>query len=382
MLVRHSGSQQRPPLPPDHCVVARNSLESLQRCASLIADADDAIISNTVDGSITSWNNGAERIFGYTADEMLGQSVSRLAAANDKDDTAASLERIRRGEHANHYEAMRRCKDGREIIVSVTVSGLRDLSGEFIVGALSIARDISARKHEQAAICTQEKLEVVSRLANSLAHSINNPLESVTNLLFLLDREGLSNDGRQFLKIAQRELARVTQISSQALGFHLGRRERVRCSLDAILEDALALHHSRCQLLGVEVSRHYGPAPNIDGDPGEVRQLLLNLISNALDAMPSGGRLWLRIRSATDWVTLRQGFSITVADTGDGMSAETRSRLFQPFFETKKPTGTGLGLWMCASILSRCGGRIAVRSTNAYQRNGSVFRVFLPLSPG
>ena len=379
MRVSHSGPQQKLSLPPDHCVVARSSLEMLQRCANVIANADDAIISNTMAGAITSWNKGAERIFGYTADEMLGQSISHLAIADDKDDMVANLERLRRGEHTDHYEAMRRCKDGREITVSVAISALRDLSSELVIGAVSIARDVSAHKHEQAATCTHEKLEVVSRLANSLAHSINNPLESVTNLLFLLDREGLSDDGRQFLKMAQRELARVTQISSQALGFHRRGWELARCPLDIILEDALALHHSRCQLLGVDVSRHYEPTPNIDSDPGEVRQLLLNLISNALDAMPSGGKLWLRIRSATDWVTHRRGFAITVADSGDGMSADTRRRLFQPFFATKKFTGTGLGLWTCANILHRCEGRITVKSRDACEHSGSVFRVFLPL---
>ena len=381
MIVSHSGSQQNRSLPPDHCVVAKSSLESMQRCASVIVNADDAIICNTIDGAITSWNNGAERVFGYTADEMLGQPVSRLAAANDSDDMAVSLERIRRGEHADHYEAQRRCKDGREITVSVTVSGLIDLSGGSLIGAVSIARDISAHKREQAARCTQEKLHVASRLANSLAHNINNPLASVTNILFLLDHEGLSPDERHFLKTAQRELARIGQISSQALGFYRGGRRRVRCSLDAILEDALALHRSRCELLGVEVSQQYERAANIESDPGEVRQLLLNLISNALDAMPYGGTLWLRLHSATCWATARRGFNITIADTGDGMSADTRSRLFQPFFDTKKLTGTGLGLWMCADILRRCGGRIAVRSRNACERSGTVFRVFLPLSP-
>ena len=131
---------------------------------------------------------------------------------------AKSLDRIRRGQHVDHYEAMRRCKDGREIPVSLTISGLRDSSGEF-VGAVEIARDVSARKDAEMAIRTSEKLAGVSRMATSLAHDINNPLASVTNLLFLLENEELSEDGKQYLATAQRELSRVAQISAQALGF-------------------------------------------------------------------------------------------------------------------------------------------------------------------
>ena len=227
------------------------------------------------------------------------------------------------------------------------------------------------------AIRTREKLAGVSRMATSLAHDINNPLASVTNLLFLLENEKLSEDGKQYLATARRELSRVAQISAQALGFYRSKGEPVWLSLVAILDDALALHQNRCRTLGVEVSRDYEPAPNINTHPGELRQVMVNLIGNALDAMPSGGRLRLRVRRATDWVTHRQGLRITVADTGDGMNAETRSRLFEPFFVTKKPIGTGMGLWICADIASKYNGRISVRSSDAREHNGSVFSVFL-----
>ena len=370
MLVDHTGSQ--------HILVSRQGLEMLQHYAAMIADSDDAIISNTIDGTVTSWNNGAERIFGYTADEMLGQPISCLIAGKGGDDMAKSLDRIRRGEHVDHYEAMRRCKDGSEIPVSLTISGLRDSSGEF-VGAVKIARDVSARRHEEVAIRTSEKLAGVSRLANSLAHDINNPLASVTNLLFLLEHEELSGDGKQYLATAQRELSRVAQISAQALGYYRSHGEPAWFSMAAILDDALALHDNRCKTLGVEVSRDYEPAPNIYSHPGELRQVMVNLIGNALDAMPSAGKLRLRVRRTTDWVMHRQGLRITVADTGDGMNAETRSRLFEPFFETKKATGTGMGLWICADILSKYDGRIAMRSSDTHKQHGSVFSVFLPL---
>ncbi len=378
MLVDHTRSQQHHLRTPEEILVSRSGLEILQHYAAMITDSEDAIISNTIEGTVNSWNNGAEWIFGYTAQEMLGQPTSRLVTERGGNDMAESLDRIRRGEHVDHYEAMRRCKDGKEIPVSVTISGLRDYAGKFI-GAVTIARDVSAWKHEEVVIRTSEKLAGVSRMASSLAHDINNPLASVTNLLFLLEHEELSKDGKQYLATAQRELSRIVQISAQALGFYRRKGEPVWLSLAAILDDALALHRNRCETRGVEVSRDYEPAPNIYSHPGELRQVMVNLIGNALDAMPSGGKLRLRIRRTTDWVTHRQGLRVTVADTGDGMSAETRSRLFEPFFETKKAIGTGMGLWICADILSKSDGRIAVRSSDTREQNGSVFSLFLPL---
>ena len=377
MLVNHTGSQKNHLRTPEGVLVSRGGFEMLQRFAAMIASCDDAIISNTIEGTVNSWNNGAERIFGYAAHEMVGQSISRLVSPRGGDDMAKSLGLIRRGEHVHHYEAMRRCKDGREIPVSLTISGLRDSSGE-VVGVVKIARDVSARRDAEMAIRTRDKLAAVGRLATSLAHDINNPLASVTNLLFLLENEELSEDGKHYLGTAQRELSRVAQISAQALGFYRSNGEPVWLSLAAILDDALALHQNRCRTLGVEVSRDYEPAPNIYSYPGEWRQVMLNLIGNALDAMPSGGKLRLRVRKTTDWVTHRQGLRITVADTGAGINAETRSRLFEPFFVTKKPIGTGMGLWICANILSKYDGRISVRSSYAREHNGSVFSLFLP----
>jgi signal transduction histidine kinase len=139
------------------------------------------------------------------------------------------------------------------------------------------------------------------------------------------------------------------------------------------------LHHDRINVPGLEVFRDYDSAPQFCCHPGELQQVMVNLIGNALDAMPSGGRLHLRIRRTTNWAINRQGIRITVADNGGGMKAETRKRLFEPFYTTKETTGTGLGLWICADIVSRYDGRISVRSNDAPGRNGSVLLLFLPL---
>jgi PAS domain S-box-containing protein len=282
-------------------LISRTKFEWLQRLAAIVEFSDDAIITKTIEGVVTSWNSGAERIFGYSAQEMLGQSIFRLACVGGEEDMIAVLDQIRRGERVDNYETMRRRKDGTEIAVSLTVSPMRISSGE-IVGASKIARDISARRQTEKAMRIAENLAVVGRLATSIAHDINNPLAAATNLLFLLENENLSEEGKYYLATAQHELSRIAHITAQALGFYHSRGGLVWLSIATILDDALVLHHNRCSALGIEVSRDYDSAPQIFCRPGELRQVMVNLVGNALDAMPSGGRLQLRIRRTTDWI--------------------------------------------------------------------------------
>ena len=276
------------------------------------------------------------------------------------------------------YETLRRRKDGTEIAVSLTVSPMRSSSGE-IIGASKIARDISARKQAEKAMRIAENLAAVGRLATSIAHDINNPLAAATNLLFLLENENLSEEGKHYLATAQRELSRIAHITAEALGFHRSRGELAWLSIATILDDALVLHHDRCNALGIEVSRDYDSAPQIFCRPGELRQVMVNLVGNALDAMPSGGRLQLRIRRTTDGIKGGRALCIAVADTDGGISAETRHRLFEPFYTTKQGAGSGLGLWICADIVGKYNGRISMRSNDVPGRNGSVFMLFLPV---
>jgi PAS domain S-box-containing protein len=362
----------------EESLISRTKLEWLQRLAAIVETSDDAIIGETVEGVVTSWNSGAERIFGYPAQEMLGQSISRLACVGGENDMTAILDQVCRGQRVDHYETVRCRKDGIEIAVSLTVSPIRSSSGE-IVGASKIARDISNQKQAEKALRIAEKLAAVGRVASSIAHDINNPLAAATNLLFLLENENLSEEGKHYLATAQRELSRIAHITAQALGFYRSRGEPVWLSVATILDDALVLHHDRCNALGIEVSRDYDSAPQIFCRPGELRQVMVNLIGNALDAMSSGGRLQLRIRRTTDWIKGGRALSIAVADTGGGMSAETRRRLFEPFYTTKEGSGSGLGLWVCADIVGKYEGRISMRSNEVPGRNGSVFMLVLPV---
>ena len=350
----------------------------MQRMAAIVEDSTDAIISVAGEATVSGWNRAAERIFGYSEKEMIGQPIFRLACAGEECAMSAVLEQVRNGRHLEHYETRRRCKDGSEISVSVAVSPIRNAAGE-IAGVSEIARNIARQKHAEEAVRISEKLAVVGRLASSIAHHINNPLAAVTNLLFLLENENLSQEGVQYLATAHREISRVAYITTQALGFCRTCGEPAWASISAILDEALALHDNRIEVAGIEVLRDYDATLRLRCHPGEVRQVMVNLMGNAIDAMPFGGRLQLRVRRVTDGKAARPGMCITIADNGRGMSAVTLRHAFEPFYTTKDRTGTGLGLWICANIVSRYRGRIATRSNDSPGHSGSVFRVFLPL---
>jgi PAS domain S-box-containing protein len=363
---------------PETLLVPASEYERLQRLAALVEFSNDGIIGNTIEGIITSWNRGAERIFGYAAQEMLGQPIFRLVCMGGNNPMVPIFDRVRKGEYVDHYETSLRCKDGSEIPVSWTVSPIQDSSGE-IVGASEIARNITGQKQAEKSQRVAEKLAAAGRLASSIAHDINNPLAALTNLLFLVESETVSVEGTQYLTTAQRELLRLAQIAAQALGFYRNYRDPVWLSITTIVDDALALHYDRISTSGIAVSRSDDSAAQVCCQPGELQQVMVNLIGNALDAMPHGGRLQLRVRRTTNWGTNRQGIRITVADNGGGMSAETRRHLFEPFYTTKQGTGTGLGLWVCADIVSRYEGRIVTRSNDAPGHSSSVFMLFLPV---
>ena len=352
--------------------------EFMRLLSSIVGSSEDAIVSATLQGRVMSWNRGAERIFGYTPQEMMGQPLMRLTGSAADKDLQCRLAQVGRGEESGSYETVRCCKSGKHIPVSVTMSPLRDAATR-IIGVAEISRDVSDRKQAERNDHIHERLEAMARLASRLAHDINNPLTSVTNLLFLLEKEVFSPDGAYYVSLAHRELRRVAGISAQALTLYHITGEPESISIHDIADDALAGHEDRCQTMGIHVVREYRVVPRIRCYVAELRQVLTNLVGNAVDAMPGGGHLRLRICECRDWVGSGRCLRITVGDTGRGMSAETRRRLFEPFFTTKQATGTGLGLWGCAHVVTRYGGRILVRTRQNGGTSGSVFVLLLPL---
>lgn len=246
--------------------------------------------------------------------------------------------------------------------------------------APGIALDITSRKQTEEVLLRTEKLAAVGRLATSIAHEINNPLESVTNLLYLIrTSKELSPEVRDYVDTAERELRRVSAISNQTLRFHKQSTRPTAVTCEELVHGILVLYQARIVNSRVHVEKRKHASTPVLCFEGEIRQVLNNLIGNAIDAMhPLGGRLLLRSRDATHWPTGRKGLVMTVADTGAGISLDAKTKVFDAFFTTKGIGGTGLGLWVSKEIIDRHHGALNVRSSQKQGHSGTVFTLFLP----
>ncbi len=243
-------------------------------------------------------------------------------------------------------------------------------------GLIVYMRETTEARRTEQALLRSEQLAAAGRMAASVAHEINNPLEAVTNLLYLVKMDqSLSSNSRDLLEVADRELQRLSHITSRSLKFYRQRTAPTRTPIDDLLESVLFFHETEMRMRGIELERRYHPAAAVLCLAGEIQQVLTNLISNALEAMVEKGRLLVGVRAARDR-SGREGVAVTIADNGAGMDRYTINRLFHPFVTTKGESGTGLGLWVSKGILDKHHGAIRVRSRMG---KGTVFRIFLPL---
>jgi PAS domain S-box-containing protein len=248
-----------------------------------------------------------------------------------------------------------------------------------VVAIAAASAEITQQKKAEAALMQSEKLAAVGRLAASIAHEINNPLESVTNLLYLARATPQMHEAHAYLDLAERELRRASVITNQALQFYkeATRPREVRC--EEMIEGVLVIYHGRFISSRVSVEKRKRSKRTVLCFDGEIRQVLSNLVSNAIDAMhPGGGRLLVRSRESTDWPTGRRGIVLTLADTGPGMPRPVVARAFEPFYTTKGTGGTGLGLWISKEIVNRHEGRLQMRTSIRQGTSGTVFTIFLP----
>jgi PAS domain S-box-containing protein len=248
-----------------------------------------------------------------------------------------------------------------------------------------IVLDATGRKLSEEALRRTEKLAATGRLAASIAHEINNPLEAITNLLFLLRNFcQLGDPALNYVAMAEREAQRIAGITQQTLRFYRQSTLPARAKMSELLDPVLSLSQTRLSALGIEVQREYDPEMDLFCFAAELRQVFANLVSNALDATSGGGRLRVRARRSLNWRDPAQaGVRFTLADTGAGMEPAVRERVFEAFFTTKELTGTGLGLWVSYEIIVKHRGIVHVRSRTAAQgkSSGTVFQIFIPDDP-
>jgi PAS domain S-box-containing protein len=240
-------------------------------------------------------------------------------------------------------------------------------------------RDATERRRREAVIQRTEKLAAVGRLASSISHEINNPLESVVNLLYLIENNAGENvEIKTYAELAASEMARVSHIVTQTLKFHRQSTHAAECKISEVMESVISLFQGRMATRQVTVERRFAEDDVMVCFAGDMRQVFANLVGNALDAIPDEGRIWLRTRRSKNWKTGRAGLRVCVADNGGGMSEATRKSLFEPFFTTKPATGTGLGLWVSEEIIRNHEGSVRVRSSEQVGRSGTVFMRFFP----
>ena len=275
----------------------------------------------------------------------------------------------------------------REGATEIVQSGEMERLPSAIARALKVRQSAIVQSHAQheldrSAVMLREnqKLITIGRLAASIAHEINNPLESVMNLIYLLGEEqNLSTTVKGYLALAQRELDRVAQISRQTLKFSRETTGPVPVHIEELLEEVLSLYGRRMMEKNLRVERQYDCGEEAIVYPGEMRQVLSNLVTNAVEASSLRGRLRLRVRCTRSWNDSEvRGIRVSVADNGTGIPPEVQRRLGEPFFTTKGQRGTGLGLWVTRSIIQRYGGEMQLRSSVHPDRHGTVFSIFLP----
>lgn len=375
---------------------AAHDLAESQRAtlATVVEHSDDAIVGLTPDGLVTAWNQGAERLFGYTAVEMLGRPASMLADEQGGEHQHDVLARMRNGEGGCSYEARRLRKNGTAVDLALTVTPIVDQAGT-VIGISVIARDITADKEAAERRRAMEdrtnqaqRMESLGKLAGGVAHDFNNILAIIGNYTdFAIeeteDRPQVQSDLRQ----ARTAVERASNLTRQLLTFTRGDAIQPR---DIDLNASIAEVHSMLQrTIGEHINLIARPAgqPLIShADPGQIQQVLLNLAINARDAMPNGGTLVLEANVTTldgEEVTMQPALPagtyarLLVSDTGHGMSADTVARIFEPFYTTKpRGKGTGLGLATVYGIVTEAGGSINVYSEPDI---GTTFRIYLPL---
>ena len=353
----------------------RENTKHLGELAAIVASSDDVILSKDLNGIITSWNDAATRVFGYTADEMIGTSILKLIPEHLYPDEKIIIESIRAGKRVEHFETVRLAKDGRPIDVSLTVSPVKDATGQ-VIGASKILRDVSNRKRLEQSLLQAEKIAATGRMAATIAHEINNPLEALMNLLYLLRPKIVDEEGINFLATAESELGRVSHIAKQTLGYYRENASASRTSLGEIAEHAVTIYTPRCTAAGITIEPSISPSQKVVIRRGEMMQVVSNLIANAIYAMPNGGTLSI---SAADTSSPADGVALTIADDGIGIAPDVLPKVFDAFFTTRTTVGTGIGLFVAQQFVESHGGQISIESPIKPLGRGTVVRVFLPV---
>ena len=344
------------------------------RFHSLVEAMPLGLLISDATGQITYANQAAVRLLRYPSGDLLSGPIALAhicpALHTSIRDNILSTQ---------PFESNCTTHEGKQVEVLIGVALLNPTAPAAQRQFAAFIADLTLQKKSEELLRRTEKLAVAGRFAASVSHEINNPLEAITNCLFLVGTTRLPDEARAYLETAQKELDRVSQITVQTLRFYRASTRPALTDIQDLIQTVLTLLDSRLRAQKIEVIRDLRAHPTIYAHDGEIRQVVANLVGNAIDALPQGGRLTIRAAASRDWMRGDTGVVITVADNGTGMDKAIRERIFEPFFSTKGNTGTGLGLWVSSEIATKHQGRLQVRSRRATrpgQTSGTAFRFF------
>jgi len=353
---------------------------------ALLDSAGEGIWGVDLEGRCTFVNRAALSMLGFTSDELVGKNMHEMIHHHHPDGRVypgneCSVYNVfwNNSPFSNQLDHLFR-KDGTLFYAEMSAQPI--IQNGNSSGAVVTFRDVTQARLSEEALRRSEKLAAVGQLASSIAHEINNPLEAVINLLYLVRTAESADDMRSYATLAEQELARVSDITLQTLRFHRQQTFAAPVDMHETIPAVLRLYASRFTSRKVEVKLKLRKTPTAMLLEGDLRQVLNNLIRNAYDAMPKGGKLHVRLRPARCPITSKEGLRICVADTGTGFLPKMRKHLFEPFHTSKDVTGTGLGLWISKGIVDKHGGSIKMRSRLQEQSpsfHGTLFSLWLPL---
>jgi PAS domain S-box-containing protein len=369
---------------------AEELFQSEQQLRTTMASIGDGVISCDADGRVQMMNPVAQTLTGWGQAEAHGrplEEVFQIVSETTRDpleNPVAKVKRLKSVVGVGNNTVLLR-KDGTELDIADSAAPILDQAGSTI-GIVLVLRDVTMERKTQEALIANEKLAVAGRLAATIAHEIHNPLDSVSNLLYLMRNGATEEESKQFMGMAEQELARVTQISRAMLGLYRESKAPVAVDLGEMLQEILLLMERRFIDLGVTVTTNFPSGIAVAAFPAELRQVFTNIIANAVEAAGSGGKVHVSIEPRVQGADaagqkLQAGATVVIADNGPGIPEEIQPQLFQPFFTTKGEQGTGLGLWVSRGIVNKHGGTIKLKSDTSDANHGTVVSVFLATNP-
>jgi PAS domain S-box-containing protein len=346
--------------------------------AAIVESSEDAIISTDLEGAVTSWNEAAHRMFGYSAEEMIGKPMVRIVPQEAQSREWEVLKLLRTGEPVERFETTRVRKDGQTVEVSVTVSPVKDGAGE-IVGVAKIAHDITERKKMERLLIRSEKLAATGRMAATVAHEINNPLESVLNFVYLARRNTpIQEKAHDYLLSAESELDRVAQIIRRVLGYYseTGRQEEV--FLHEILAEALAVYQAQLHAAGISVDCRYTDHRRIAVHWNEFAQVFSTLLADSIQVLPRGASINFVVEELR--AAEQDGIQIVARLRAPGMERDILDRAFEPLAAVHARISSSVGLSLARELLEKRGAQITLNTSSVSEVGNAYICIFVPFA--